>query len=554
MACNNVVIKTPLVLCFIAIIFMVAASSDDVTLDFIDVGAVTEDVRIDGDNVAVKEDALRDSVVEEEEEGEERLALHQLDPVEVGYVREVEVAPGRTVQLKTVATKPPAFEIFNLLTPDECDHLMKLGEDQGLHRSRTIASVFNVKYGLYAEDGVTLVYNVAEWNQTFNTFDLNEDGTIDYKELHRCLPVLKDRDVELSLAQVITLLTDLDLDADSNGVLDLNEFWAMMTRGLDDQVDQWLGRLQAGEIITDDKVKGQHRISEQAWLHFITSNDQLLRELPYRISALTGLHPDIVRSSESMQVARYYPGGYYHAHYDSVEINPRTSCIQSMMTLQNVSNLHPKGRICRYITIMTYLNDVEEGGETAFPYADNATYSAEVAIENEPTTTDLKNHCHDANMVIHPAKGKTVMWYNHLVDPETGWLGAQDKYSLHGGCKVKRGVKWIANNWIAVDDIYSQQMEFHKKYFAKHAVPGSKPALTVQSDRMETDAYTVDSSTGTKSSSEDIDIGSSETTNAASEKAKAQREGAGQDGEPQDGLVDGSRDTAAEPGGLKGEL
>lgn len=94
-------------------------------------------------------------------------------------------------------------EIFNLLTPDECDHLMKLGEDQGLHRSLTIASVFNVKYGLYEEDGVTLVYNEAEWNQTFNTFDLNEDGTIDYKELHKCLPVLKDRDVELTLAQVI---------------------------------------------------------------------------------------------------------------------------------------------------------------------------------------------------------------------------------------------------------------------------------------------------------------------------------------------------------------
>lgn len=94
-------------------------------------------------------------------------------------------------------------EIFNLLSPDECDHLMKLGDDQGLHRSLTVASVFNVRYGLYAEDGVTLVYNEAEWNQTFNTFDLNEDGTIDYKELHKCLPVLKDRDVELTLTQVI---------------------------------------------------------------------------------------------------------------------------------------------------------------------------------------------------------------------------------------------------------------------------------------------------------------------------------------------------------------
>lgn len=77
-------------------------------------------------------------------------------------------------------------------------------------------------------------------------------------------------------------MTDLDLDSDSNAVLNLNEFWAMMTRSLDDQVDQWLGRLQAGEIITDDKTKGQHRISEQTWLHFITSDDQLLKELPYR--------------------------------------------------------------------------------------------------------------------------------------------------------------------------------------------------------------------------------------------------------------------------------
>jgi len=29
-----------------------------------------------------------------------------------------------------------------------------------------------------------------------------------------------------------------------------------------------------------------------------------------------------------------------------------------------------KCRICRYITILYYLNDVEDGGETAFPVAD----------------------------------------------------------------------------------------------------------------------------------------------------------------------------------------
>ena len=32
----------------------------------------------------------------------------------------------------------------------------------------------------------------------------------------------------------------------------------------------------------------------------------------------------------------------------------------------------------RYITILYYLNDVEEGGETAFPVADNETFDQQV--------------------------------------------------------------------------------------------------------------------------------------------------------------------------------
>jgi len=40
------------------------------------------------------------------------------------------------------------------------------------------------------------------------------------------------------------------------------------------------------------------------------------------------------------------------------------------------------------------------------------------------------------------------MWYNHYVDEETGWLGHLDPFSLHGGCDVIKGEKWIANNWL----------------------------------------------------------------------------------------------------------
>lgn len=42
------------------------------------------------------------------------------------------------------------------------------------------------------------------------------------------------------------------------------------------------------------------------------------------------------------------------------------------------------------------------------------------------------------------------MWYNHLRDEKTGWLGRIDPRSFHGGCDVIKGRKWIANSWINI--------------------------------------------------------------------------------------------------------
>lgn len=37
--------------------------------------------------------------------------------------------------------------------------------------------------------------------------------------------------------------------------------------------------------------------------------------------------------------------------------------------------------LLRYVTILYYLNDVEEGGETAFPVADNETFDQQVSYK-----------------------------------------------------------------------------------------------------------------------------------------------------------------------------
>lgn len=61
---------------------------------------------------------------------------------------------------------------------------------------------------------------------------------------------------------------------------------------------------------------------------------------------------------------------------------------------------------------------------------------------------NLREHCHSANLLVAPSRGKAVMWYNHQVDPLNGWTGSVEEQSIHGGCPVSKGEKWIANFWI----------------------------------------------------------------------------------------------------------
>ena len=69
---------------------------------------------------------------------------------------------------------------------------------------------------------------------------------------------------------------------------------------------------------------------------------------------------------------------------------------------------------------------------------------------------NLSKYCRNSSVVVPPEKGKAVMWYNHDID-DHGWLGDPDERALHGGCRVIRGVKWIANNWITAPEFDSFQ-------------------------------------------------------------------------------------------------
>jgi len=69
----------------------------------------------------------------------------------------------------------------------------------------------------------------------------------------------------------------------------------------------------------------------------------------------------------------------------------------------------------RMATFMFYLSDVIKGGATAFP---------------------------KLGVSVFPERGAAAFWYNLRRS------GRGDARTLHGGCPVAYGAKWIANKWI----------------------------------------------------------------------------------------------------------
>lgn len=106
---------------------------------------------------------------------------------------------------------------------------------------------------------------------------------------------------------------------------------------------------------------------------------------------------------EDLQVVRYLPGQYYKPHYDY--FNPDYPGMQD--TLEKYGQ--------RVLTVLMYLNEPDEGGETVFP---------------------------QLMLTIKPKRGTALLFYNAFSD------GTLNTNTQHGGSPVIRGEKWIANKWI----------------------------------------------------------------------------------------------------------
>ena len=130
-----------------------------------------------------------------------------------------------------------------------------------------------------------------------------------------------------------------------------------------------------------------------------------------RVSRATRLHLLPSGGGEHYQVANYGLGGFYNHHPDPhMWHHPeKHEAMDEFTRGQEVMNGD------RVATFMGYLSNTELGGATAFP-------NAGLAVEAEA--------------------GSAVFWWNLFTN---GLLNPQ---TLHGGCPVVVGSKWITNKWV----------------------------------------------------------------------------------------------------------
>lgn len=139
---------------------------------------------------------------------------------------------------------------------------------------------------------------------------------------------------------------------------------------------------------------------KSAGTYFNNSENDLIKTIERRVALLMN---QPIENGEGFQILNYQIGGEYKPHFDYFD------------PAHKGSRRHLANGGQRVSTMVLYLNDVESGGQTAFP---------------------------DLGLTVNAKKGSAV--YFEYCNSK----GQVDKKTLHAGCPVESGEKWIATKWV----------------------------------------------------------------------------------------------------------
>lgn len=165
-----------------------------------------------------------------------------------------------------------------------------------------------------------------------------------------------------------------------------------------DRGRQHIAPSQTVDPETGELIVVESRTSSSTY--FALGETPVIARIEKRIADLARLP---VENGEGLQVLNYQVGQGYLPHFDFFDPDLKGSPAVLAYGGQRVA------------TCIMYLNDVEAGGETAFP---------------------------EVGKLVPPRRGDAIFFYNVLPD------GQVDRASLHASEPVTAGEKWVATKWI----------------------------------------------------------------------------------------------------------
>jgi len=162
-----------------------------------------------------------------------------------------------------------------------------------------------------------------------------------------------------------------------------------------------LPRLRRSTVV--DPLTGTNAVAdyrESDGMFFRPREDPFIAELDERVSALMSCP---VENGEGLQVLRYRAGGQTAPHFDFLIPGNATNSESIARSGQRIS------------TLIVYLNDVAEGGETIFPAA---------------------------GLTVVPRQGN-ALYFEYANSRQQ-----VDQWTLHAGAPVTAGEKWVVTKWM----------------------------------------------------------------------------------------------------------
>ena len=157
-------------------------------------------------------------------------------------------------------------------------------------------------------------------------------------------------------------------------------------------------------------VNGTHwSIGPYQTREHLEPRDRIAMGISDRISLATKLYNMEHGGGEPFQIANYGIGGVYNHHPDPHGYHRPERPVRE----GEGPSVHLEGD--RVATVMAYISRVSLGGGTVFP---------------------------NAGVAIQPEEGSAAFWWNLHTN---GW---PDQLTIHGGCPVLVGSKWITNKWV----------------------------------------------------------------------------------------------------------